>query len=66
MNAIILAAGIFPLVDCFFEYTPVKIPKNPLFYLDRKYPSWRDKIVFFHTVIKKNLLPSKCLKHILQ
>ncbi|WP_433862846.1 LicD family protein [Sphingobacterium thalpophilum] len=38
---------IFPLSDRYFEETVVKVPQNPLSYLDNRYPGWKDKIVFY-------------------
>ncbi|KAA8482397.1 LicD family protein [Arcticibacter tournemirensis] len=38
---------IFPLSDCNFEGTIAKIPKNPMSYLNNRYPGWKEKIVFY-------------------
>lgn len=38
---------IFPLSDFPFESTMAKIPKHSLSYLNTRYPSWDEKIIFF-------------------
>ncbi|WP_398453320.1 LicD family protein [Sphingobacterium thalpophilum] len=38
---------IFPLTDCYFEETSVKIPKDSVAYLNNRYPGWKQKIVFY-------------------
>lgn len=53
---------ILPLSDCRFENTLVKVPKNPLSYLNKKYPKWQEKIVFYPYCHQKERADGKVLE----